>query len=435
MTARRVVLLAWAVQLAACAPGFSRVTPRELLRDEDLGLAFLRGDHREAGDFSEQIVLRAALEGGGRLHARWLVTNLAGADGRAQLSVTVHDGQGRRLAWSHKASREDWSAARGRLEVTFGEAPPAGLPPLERVPPGPPPPASPPPTRAGPWARLAVGVGWATLEVADPEAGLRLSATLRGPAQALQPEGGARQRGSQRHVTLIPVPRGALAVAVSAPSEAWRRAEGAEPQEGDAPEGADQAGLSTAVRAWQDDGIGYVEQRYGDIPPYALARSWFNVVSLGEEVSLVLSASEAPPPQGEPGAVGPARASRGLAGETRGWLFAANDDGLLLYAPVLEVRAEGFRPDPETGYELPEVVRIASPPLGLRGVFALGPLGGRTDDLASLSRLERLVVRRFMQPWTFRFARARWLLRQQQGLEAARDLRGEGTFLFQQVRP
>jgi hypothetical protein len=430
-SAQGALLLLTLALLAGCAPGFSRVTPREVVRDEDLGLAYLRGANRDAGDFSEQLVLRGALADGGRFHARLLVTNLAGADGRAQLSLTIHDGQGRRLAWSHKAARGDWAAAEGRLEVTFGEAPP----------------------RDGPWARLAVGVGWATLEVEDPDADLRLSATVRGPRLALQPEGGAMARGSQSYVTLIPVPRGQLTLEITAPSATWVRVAGGDPPEAAAsPSAADGAqaergataaadrpddGAATpgadrpddSARIWDANGIGYVEQRHGNIPPHDLARRWYNVASLGEDVTLVLSASEAPPAPSEPGA--PARPP----GQTRGWLFAASDDGLLLYAPTLTVRAEGFSPDSETRHELPEVVRIAAPDIGLRGVFALGPLSARTDDLASLSKLERLVVRRFMQPWTFRFNGARWLLRQQRGLEAARDLRGEGTFLFQQVRP
>ncbi len=406
--------------LAACAPTFRRVTPTEVLRDADLGLAWARPANREAADFSEQLVVRGALEGGGRFYARLLVTNLAGADGRAQLSLTVHDGDGRRLAWSRKAPRGAWQAAEEGFAVTFDGAAGAGAARPDGA-----------ETRA---ARLAVGVGWARLAVDDPEAGLRLSLDLRGPTVALQPEGGAAHRGSQYYVTGVPVPRAALALSVEAGPGLWTETDApeADAPEADAPDADASEATPQAAPPdgpWQADGIGYVEQRYGNIPPYELARRWYNLASLGDDVTLVFSASEAPsgPPE--------ATSATGRAGETRGWLFAASDEGLLLYAPALEVRAEGFAPDSETAYDLPEMVRITAPELGLRGVFALGPLSARTDDLASLSKLERLVVRRFMQPWTFRFHGARWLLRQQRDAEAARDLRGGGTFLFQQVRP
>jgi hypothetical protein len=383
---------------AGCGAGLARVTPGETLTDADLAVAWSRGGNREDADFSEQLVLRGALDGGGSVHVRFRVTNLAGADGRAQLSLTVKDGDGRRLVWTRTADRGAWQAGVGRFEVRLDGA------------------------------RLTVGVGQAALVIDEP--GLQVDLRVAGRAEALRPAGGAVDRRGARYVTTIPVPRGALALTLTAPAARWARLDlpdvALPSGEGEAEPSAGVPAAEAPADLWRDDGVGFVEHRAGNIPPYALAQRWYNVASLGEDVTVVMSAFERPLPAEAPG---------GAVPEVRGFLFAADDDGLVLLAPEVAVTAEGFRPDDVTPYAYPSHVRVSEPRLGLRGVFALGPLSERTDDLAQLKKLERLIVRRFMQPWTFRFARARWLLRLQPASTRARDVRGEGTFLFQQVRP
>ncbi len=397
MSARLALALALTLT-AGCASGLAPSAPAERLTDADLTVAWSRDGNRDDGDFSEQLVLRGVLDGGGAVYLRFRVTNLAGADGRAELSLALTDEDGRSLAWSRTADRGAWQAGTDRFEVRFEGA------------------------------RLTVGVGRAELTIAED--GLRVALDLRGFAEALRPAGGGVALGGTTYVTTIPVPRGALGVEVDAAPDRWRARAGPPEGEGEdatapSPEAPDAPPPTSGPERWQADGVGFVEHRAGNLPPYLLAQRWYNVASIGDDVTLLLSAFERPlPPDAPPGAVP----------EVRGWLFAADDDGLLLHAPDVALTAEGFRPDDVSDYLLPAIVRVAAPALGLRGVFALGPLSARTDDLGQLKKLERLVVRRFMQPFTFRFARARWLLRVQPDSARARDLRGAGTFLFQQVR-
>ena len=69
-----------------------------------------------------------------------------------------------------------------------------------------------------------------------------------------------------------------------------------------------------------------------------------------------------------------------------------------------------------------------------QGVFKLGSMSERKDDLARLPKLERLVVRRFMKPWTFRYDRARYLMRKQAPGQTMVEVRGEARYQYQQLK-
>lgn len=424
--------------LGACVTP-SALVINEQLADEDLRLGYADARNRDSGDFAEQVVVRGLLSDGGTFYAKLTVANIANADGRADFSFDAKLGDGRRANCKTKKEKGDWETARDRMKATVGEG------------------------------DLEVTVGRAVI-TADCD-GFKAVVTIESELPPLRPTGGFFDQGGAFYMTTLPIPRGRLSATIE-PNEPLPRAtpapEEASPSDGsegreepvppepgpgpgpapDAPPEADTSGPSEPTDSSGDEpsaeaealdtldsdeelepieveGIGYVEHRAGNLPPYLLAHAWFNVLEITEDATLVMSSFER-----KRTAETPAKDR----GKGRGWLLVVNDDGLVLYEPEVDLWVRGVRNDEVTGYSLPELVFVADPKrVVFKGVIKPGTLSQRKDDLANLKKLERLVVRRFMKPWTFTYNHAQYLFRRQVPGEPTTEQRGTTRFRYQQL--
>jgi hypothetical protein len=388
------------VILAACGPRLASIDTGPPLSDADLAMGWARGPNRDSADFSEQLVLRGPLEDGGEFYVKLVVSNLANADGRAQLTFQVRTGEGLKLRLALRADRGDWRFADDRFEAEVD----------------------------GVTVRVGLGLAEVRVDHEDVRGSLRLTS----PLMPLRPDGGRYDRGGLFYVTTIPLPRAAaeLSLEVLEPS-LWVRA--VDEEDGDGEPAEEPLPIDEPPTEVSLDGVGFVEHRWGNVPPHDLAHRWHTLLVVGDDETVVLSAFERPrggeaPAPSAPGG-GPA------LGETFGWLFAARDDALVMYAPRLDVRPYRWANDAVTSYPVPGLVYVSDPGgRRIRGVIDLGSLSKRKDDLSGLKKLERIVVRRFMQPWTFTFSRARYLFRAQDPGTQAVDVRGRGMYRVQQIR-
>lgn len=413
-------LVAVALAAGACAPSLSAINTGAAMTDKDLAMGWVLGANADTDGFAEQFVVRTELPDGAGFSARLQISNLANQDGRAQLSVRVTFKDGSALAYTAKADRGEWEADKERFAVKVGSA------------------------------RIEVTVGKVTVQVDEED--YQIGFTLTSSLAPLRPPGGRFSRGGAAYVTTISIPRGAAHLVVDAKSRdvLTPPPEGAAPVEAtpapgeptsaevpaepvsEGPGGPD--GDDTPPPPPEDgplhvelDGIGYAEDRWGNVPPYDLAKRWEQVLVIGPDETLVLSVFERP---------SNAPLVAGKSGDVHGWFLVATDDALRVYEPELEVRLRGLVTDPDTGYPLPQLVFVSDPgQRTFRGVVKLGPLSERKDDLGRLSKLERLIARKFTKPWTFRYDRARWLFRKQAPGTEALDVRGAGRFQHQQLNP
>lgn len=441
----RCGLLVIGVMLAfsACMPR-SQLIVREQLVDRDLRLGFADAKNRDSGDFAEQVVVRGVLSDGGSVYAKLTVANIANADGRADFTIDVKLADGRRAKCKTKKSRGDWELANDRMFATVGEG------------------------------TVEVTVGRAVV-TADCDA-FKAVVTIETELPPLRPPGGVFEQGGAFYMTTLPIPRGRLTVVVE-PNEALPRVsptpegpDGPEVPDGADPAGQDSQGPPDKADEAQDtqdgtdttdttdtpkegsgdegdtdstveevdtdladadeelepievDGVGYVEHRAGNLPPYRLAHAWYNILQIDEDVTFIMSGFEKAHTGGD--------TERGKA---RGWLLVVNDDGLVLYEPILDLWVRGSRNDDVTNYSLPELIFLGDPKREVfKGVIKPGTLSKRKDDLANLKKLERLVVRRFMKPWTFTYNHAEYLFRRQPMGEPMTEQRGTTKFLYQQL--
>src|SRR5690606_12523698 len=146
------------------------------LGDADLAMFAATPGRADDGAFSEQVTFRIELDGGGRGYVRLLVSNLAGANGRADLRVSF-DLPGRpNLSASVRKPRGAWSTTAGRLDASLGDA------------------------------HLEARVGQASLTFRSPKLEVELALTSALPA--LRPEGGLADFGQGRYyVTTVVAPR------------------------------------------------------------------------------------------------------------------------------------------------------------------------------------------------------------------------------------
>lgn len=417
--------------LGACVTP-SALVINEQLADEDLRLGYADSRNRDSGDFAEQVVVRGILSDGGSFYAKLTVANIANADGRADFSFDAKLGDGRRANCKVKKEKGDWETARDRMKATVGDG------------------------------DLEVTVGRAVI-TADCD-GFKAVVTIESELPPLRPTGGFFDQGGAFYMTTLPIPRGRLS-AIIEPNEPLPRttpvAEEANPSDGaegredavppepepepdaapdaDGPAPSDPAGDGPSaepeapetldpdeeLEPIEVDGVGYVEHRAGNLPPYLLAHAWFNVLEITEDATLVMSSFER-----KRTAETPAKER----GKGRGWLLVVNDDGLVLYEPEVDLWVRGIRNDEVTGYSLPELVFVADPKrVVFKGIIKPGTLSQRKDDLANLKKLERLVVRRFMKPWTFTYNHAQYLFRRQVPGEPMTEQRGTARFRYQQL--
>ncbi len=355
-----------AVALAACGSG-RHVLPdgrtADELADRDLAMVSATPARAEGSAFSEQLTFRLELEGGGRGYVRLLVSNLAGANGRADLRVSFDLPDRPSLGASVRKPRGQWSTAAGQLEAVLGDS------------------------------TISARVGEAELKFRHAK--LEVDLELESALPALRPEGGRADFGQGRYyVTTLIAPRAKVTGTLRIPRE------GQDPEE------------------IELEGLGFVEHRAGNVAPYLMAKRWINVNGIGAEGSLLVSAFER---------------AESLGGKVQGWLVYATDERVEVYEPDLDVRADGFQADAESGYQIPLKVQLASGD-ALTGIVKADALEGRLDDLRSLSKLERAIVERLMRPWTFLY-RARYLLKLRTAdSPEPRTLAGDATYSFQQLK-
>lgn len=388
-------MVAAALGAGACAPSLQGLNTGTALTDKDLALGWVLGSNADTDGFAEQFVVRTQLADGAGFSARLQISNLASQDGRAQVNVRVTFKDGTALEYKAKADRGEWKAEKGRFAATVGAA------------------------------HFGASVGKVSVRVDDED--FQIAFDLTSTLAPLRPAGGRFANGGATYVTTVQVPRGVAHVVVDAksrdvltpPPEA---SETPDPPPTEEPEPAEEGPLHVEL-----EGVGYAEDRWGNVPPYELAKRWEQVLVIGPDETLILSSFERP---------SSAPLVPGKSGDVHGWFMVATDDALRAYEPELEVRLRALVTDSDTGYPLPQVVFVSDPgQKSFHGVIKLGPLSQRKDDLSGLSKLERLVARKFTKPWTFRYDRARWLFRKQAPGTEALDIRGEGRFQHQQLNP
>ncbi len=426
---RSLALVPPFVALLACMPRFTPVDTGMPLTEADLALAFSKGSNSDADEFSEQLVVRAVMDDDVSVYAKLTVTNLASADGRADLTVNVTLADGRKLRFKERRDRDEWTFGRDRFQVEVG----AGS--------------------------VEVGVGRTRIIVKNDEFELDFEVATNLPP--LRPKGGLFDRGGRFYVTTIPIPRGVARAHIKVltaaetpeetPEDAPEEAPEALPEEtrGEAPPDAppdgnaeprppaevladeppsEPEGGQSLPEEIELEGVGYAEHRAGNVAPYALARRWYSILDIGEDETVMLSVFEHAQPDGTP------RNPQAKPGPVQGFFFATGDDAMALYEPELTLQVRGWRADDKTTYPLPQVVFVHDVNhTSFDGVIVTDALSERKDDLEGLSRLERIVVRKFMKPWTFRFDRARFLFRKQNAGEAMREIRGEQRLQVQQL--
>ncbi len=385
----------------ACGPGRRVIVPDQLT-DADLRLGFANGKNRDNGDFAEQLVVRGKLSDGGSFYAKLTVANIANADGRADFNIDLTLADGRHAKYRVKKDKGDWTYGSDRFSAEVGNA------------------------------RIELAVGRSTITVDDDA--FKLDVVIETDLPAVRPPGGVFDSGGAFYITTLPIPRGRMSITlevrepldrpvVPEETEADAEAEGADGEAADPSE--DPVPEDDGPEIIELGGIGYAEHRAGNLPPYRLAHAWFNVLQIGEDTTLVMSAFE------KKRAPGSQKKDHGRA---RGWLIVATDDELVFYEPTVDVWVRGQSSDEVTGYALPELVYLADPDRRLfKGVIKTGPMSKRKDDLSNLKKLERLVVRRLMKPWTFTYNHAQYLFRRQVPGEPMVEHRGTGRFLYQQL--
>jgi hypothetical protein len=308
-----------------------------------------------ASAFSETIVVTATLRDGGSLYGRFLVSNMAGAAGRAQFRMRVSAG-GQDTVFETRKARGEWTATREPLGADLGAA---GL----RIEPG----------RARFWMK--------------DDAGAEAEIVLTPLAPGLRPAGGQADFGQgKRYETAVLMPAA--------------RVEGSYRP----------ANLDHALVL---DGLAYLEQRVSTILPFRAAERWYTLRQVDPDRVIVLSAWDRPAYMG---------------GQTHAWLMVAGPGGIEHLAESLSLEPGDPERDEPSGRSFPRTLRFSDPTSGLVGVVKADRLIERTDDLAGLSTLERLVVERLMKPVTLRFE-ARYAIRH---LEAR--VEGKAIFGFQSFR-
>ena len=391
------------------------------LSDADLTMAWAKPRNQNASNFAEQLRIEAALEDGGHLSTKLLVTNISKYDGRAELLAKLELPDGTIYRVKLHKNRGEWTFGTGRFDVKVGDC------------------------------TIVASVGKVTVHVVGDD--FVLDYTIESELPALRPAGGLIDFGGAFYVTTVPVPRGKLTGTLVARAGAGEHGKGepdesdaddggpakaeppkvtrgdAEPAdaaEGDAPDpgaGQESAGDAAGDEETVDfEGAAYVEHRATDLAPYRMASKWFKMSEFTTERTVIVSAFQR---------------TAELGGDIQGWALIADDDGLAAYEDNLKVTPREVTLDPNTGYEVPGLVFLESKSgAGFRGVVKTTLPTERRDDLARMSTLERLVVRRVMKPWTYLFDNAEYLFKVQPAADAEEvPWRGQTRFEYQQLNP
>ncbi|MEZ4339812.1 MAG: hypothetical protein R3B82_24590 [Sandaracinaceae bacterium] len=411
-----LAVVASALAVVGCGANRAVVITDRPLTDRDLAMAWSRADNRDSGDFSEQLKAIVMLPDGGKVYVRLSVTNVAKYDGRAELLGKVELADGRTFRVKTARDRDEWEYADDHFYAKVGES------------------------------TVDVNVGKAVFHVVGDDFVLDLTITSDLPP--LRPGGGTFDRGGAFYATTLPIPRGAAeatlrvqalavkhdedeedggegdeepaaeegaapskplppaveAIAAGVPDGAPGTSGPAAPAEGEG-EG-DDGGVDRAQTEEEEvhelEGVGYVEHRATNLAPYRMATRWFKVSDVTAERTVAISAFER---------------TEELGGGIQGWVLVVEGDEIQIYEPDVLVNPQQATRDDETGYEVPEHIFFLRPNdfESFQGVVRVNELTKKQDDLSSLSRLERIVVKRLMKPWTYRYDAADFLFKRRVG--------------------
>jgi hypothetical protein len=319
----------WALAtMVIVASGMVTITPSvsAAIKDADLRLGFADSKLRDDGSYSDQVTLRAELDGGGSLYIRFVATNVAGAEGRAELRARVSPAGSETYQVKVRRSKASkWKSVSNRLYADLGSA------------------------------RIEGRVGRLSVQMEDKDFRLQLEVvTDHAP---LRPTGGSVRDDGEHYVTTVLVPRGRLTGRI-------------EPADG---------------AAIEFTGIAYADVRQGNIQPDELADRWVHLLDIGPKTTFAASALSRPDAKGSFG---------------HAWMMQASDSRLPLYSPRATVTASSVRTDKKNDYKIPGKILLNGK--GHRAEIQVTKLRERKYDLAALGSLERFVVERFMQPWSYR---------------------------------
>ncbi len=296
------------------------------IKDGDLRLGFADSKLREDGSYSDQITLRAELDGGGSLYVRFLATNVAGADGRAELRARVSPANS--PTYQVKVRRDEaskWKTVSNRLYADMGSG------------------------------RIEGRVGRLSVQMEDKA--FRLQLEIETEHAPLRPTGGTVKDDGDHYITTVLVPRGRLTGRIE-------------------PVGGEPIEIK---------GVAYADLRQGNIQPDDLGDRWIHLLDIGPKTTFAGSALSRPDADGKFGYA---------------WMLQASDRGLPLYSSRATVAASSVRTDKKNDYRIPQ--HIVFKGNGHKADLQVTKLRERKDDLAGLGSLERFVVKRFMQPWSYR---------------------------------
>ena len=344
--------------LTSSCGGPTKVVISDDLTGDELAMGWNKEALRDERSFNEQLVARGALDGGGDIYVKVLVTNIANADGRAELQGNITLPDVRKFRHKVRKKKGTWRSEAGGFKFSTDDS------------------------------HVTFGVKSGSVHVVSEN--FDLDFTVSDAVAPKRPMGGVVDLGGAHYITTLPVPRGRVSGTVTV-------------REGETTTKVPFKGAIT------------VEHRVGTIPPWRLAKSWFNLLSHDSERTVLMSAMK----------------RTDVSGTVQGWLLVADDSGFKVYEPELDVEASQASPDGDTGYEVPSRVYLYDKGRsdGFKGVIEGGKMTTRKDDLGSLSKVERFFVEKLMKPWTFTFAEADFLLK-----KGAVDVRGKTRYRYQQLK-
>lgn len=335
------------------------------LTDADLALGAARENLRSSGGFNETVRIVGQLDGGGSIYGRLIITNLATANQLARLTMSVAP-EGKPPAKVTLRRKKGRWKARGD-QMAF-EMPPRNASSSSIV------------------GRIGEVVWTGERQGAHIE--LRVGTTM---APVELPGGTADFGAGKFFKTTLVVPHGRLSTKVTIAGE-----QGQEP-------------TSYTVEGWA-----FVEKRTSNLAPYAMAKRFVDVREINAEGLFALSGFQRSPQYG---------------GKTQGWLFSARPGQASVAIKRLGLRTQSAERHDPSGYNVPRLVHfwdMDNP--SIKGVVKANRSSRVSDDLGSLSKLERAIAERFARPWTFRFD-AQWALRTADG----RKLSGGGYYSYNQL--
>lgn len=224
--------------------------------------------------------------------------------------------------------------------------------------------------------------------------GLRLKAGVRCTTPAWRPGDGRvsyDDDGRQVYELLVPVPRGELSGTLAV---------GEQPQR--------------ALR-----GVAFADHSRSTLGPHLVAKRWLRFKRLTPALSVLFATWQAP------------------SGERFAYLLATDAKGRQLASAAPVVQEGALQPAPNrAAYALPHDLRITAEQGGGRvEVRVAGAQLARTKDmLGSLNALERLVARRFSDPFGYSL-RGQLEIRWEQGGEVLHQVRAEDGFLVEHINP